>query len=216
MDIYLSASRITAEEEEILNTESIKPGSKSICHARVQLLLHQDGVIHKKTKAKLDSCGSVSIVHVNLLNHIEPAKGYKLPNIRLRGIGGKTNMLKKVGMLNIKRTDDEACEILCYVFNEAIGRTEEMLLISLSAIIDAKINILYHMQESNKNSCKDLQFWPNGKSFEEICKDISMKEEIQKVPGTTRSITQGICILARTNSRRLRTTICVTSRKKRT
>jgi hypothetical protein len=32
-------------------------------------------------------------VHANLLNHIKPAKGYKLPNIRLRGIGGKTNML---------------------------------------------------------------------------------------------------------------------------
>ncbi len=90
-------------------------------------------------------------------------------------------MLKSVGVLKIKRVDDETCEILCYVFNEAVGQTEEMLLISLSAIIDAKINILYHMQESNKNSCKDLQFRPNGKSFGEICKDISMKEEIQKV-----------------------------------
>jgi hypothetical protein len=145
MDIYMSESRITAEEEEILSTESIKPGSKSICHARVQLLLHQDGSILKTAKAKLDSCGSVSIAHVNLLNHIKPSRSYKLPNFRLRGIGGKTNMLKKVGILNIKRTDDEACEILCYVFNEAVGQTEEMLLISLSAIISAKINILYHM-----------------------------------------------------------------------
>ncbi len=89
-------------------------------------------------------------------------------------------------ILKIKRTDDETCEILCYVFNEAIGQAEEMLLISLSAIIDSKINILYHMQESNKNACKDLQFWPNGNSFEEIwkdisMKDISMKEEIHKV-----------------------------------
>jgi hypothetical protein len=56
-----------------------------------------------------------------------------------------------------------------------------MRLISLSAIIDAKINILYHMQESNRDECRDLQFWPNNKSFEEICKDVSMKEEIHKM-----------------------------------
>ena len=59
-------------------------------------------------------------------------------------------MLKKVGTLKIKRPGNESCELLCYVFDEIIGQTEEMLLISLSAIIDAKINILYHMKESNK------------------------------------------------------------------
>ena len=56
-------------------------------------------------------------------------------------------MLQKVGVLKIKRPGNESCELLCYVFDEAIGQTEEMLLISLSAIIDAKINILYHMHE---------------------------------------------------------------------
>ncbi len=71
--------------------------------------------------------------------------------------------------------------VLCYVFDEAIGQTEEMLLISLSAIIDAKINILYHMKESNKNACKDLRFWPNDKTFEEICNDVSMEKKIQSV-----------------------------------
>jgi hypothetical protein len=72
-------------------------------------------------------------------------------------------------------------ELLCYVFNEVVGQTEEMLLISLSAIIDARINILYHMKESNRDACSDLQFWPNNKSFKEICDDIGMKEEIHKV-----------------------------------
>ncbi len=51
MDIYLSESRITADEEEILDTENIKPGGKSICHASVQLLLHQNGVTLKTAKA---------------------------------------------------------------------------------------------------------------------------------------------------------------------
>jgi hypothetical protein len=175
MDIYLSEARIS-------NQESIKPGDKSICHASVQLESQQHGTL-KTAKAKLDSCGSVSIAHCNLLNHIKPAYHYKLPNVRLRGIGGKTNMLKEVGILQIKRPGKADCDILCYVFNEVVGQTEEMLLISLSSIIEARINILYHMQESNRNKCRDLQFWPNNKSFDDVCEDVNLKEEISKVTG---------------------------------
>ena len=91
-------------------------------------------------------------------------------------------MLKKIGIfLKIKRPDNENCELLCYVFNEVVGQTEEMLLISLSPITDAKINILYHMKEPNKNTCRDLQFWPNNKSFNEVCNDVSMEKEMQEV-----------------------------------
>jgi hypothetical protein len=142
MDMYMPEVRITSEELDILDSENIKPGSKSICHASVKVLLDQNGATFKMAKAKLDSCGSVSIAHSNLLNSIRSAQSYDLPNIRLRGIGEKTNMLKKIGILKIKRPDNENCELLCYVFNEVVGQTEEMLLISLSAIIDAKINIL--------------------------------------------------------------------------
>jgi hypothetical protein len=56
-----------------------------------------------------------------------------------------------------------------------------MLLISLSAIIDTKTNILYHMKESNKNTCRDLQFWPKNKSFNEVCNDVSIENEMQEV-----------------------------------
>ena len=171
----MSESRIMDEEVETFKTESIKPGSKSICHASAQLLLDCHEIKSRKVKAKLDSCGSVSIAHSNLLNSIKSSRRYNLPNIRLRGIGDKTNMLQTVGVLKIKWPGNESCELLCYVFDEDIGRTEEMLfLISLSAIIDAKINILYHMKESNRNACKDLRFWPNNKTFEEICNDVSM------------------------------------------
>ena len=181
MDMYMSESRIMDEDAETFKTESIKPGSKSICHASAQLLLDCHEIKSRKVKAKLDSCGSVSIAHSNLLNSIRSSRSYNLPNIRLRGIGGKTNMLQKVGVLKIKRPGNESCELLCYVFDEAIGQTEEMLLISLSAIIDAKINILYHMKESNRNACKDLRFWPNNKTFEEICNDVSMEKKIHSV-----------------------------------
>ena len=147
----MSEVRITSESKDVLISESIKPGRKSIYHASVKVLSGQNGTTIKMAKAKLDSCGSVSIAHSNLLNSIKPAQSYKLPiSIRLRGIGGKTNMLKEIGILKIKRPDNDDCELLCYVFNEVVGQTEEMLLISLSAIIDAKINILYHIHERIK------------------------------------------------------------------
>ena len=132
-------------------------------------------------KAKLDSCGSVSIAHSNLMNDIKPAGKYNLPSIRLRGIGGKTNLLSKVGILRIKQPQNRHCDLLCYVFNDVIGQTEEMLLISMSAIIQAKINILHHMGKSNKDECDDLQFWPNNKSFDEVCEDVLISDEVHKV-----------------------------------
>jgi hypothetical protein len=113
MDIYMSEGRITSEDKDVLNSGNIKPGSKSICHASVRILLGQKGTTIKMAKAKLDSCGSVSIAHSNLLNSIKRAQSYKLPNIRLRGIGGKTNMLKEIGILKIKCPDNEDCELLC-------------------------------------------------------------------------------------------------------
>ena len=67
------------------------------------------------------------------------------------------------------------------MFNEAIGQTEEMLLISMSAIIEAKINILHHMSKSNKDECTELQFWPDNKSFDEVCMDMTVSDEVHKV-----------------------------------
>ena len=72
MDIYMSELRIMDEEVETFKTESIKPGSKSICHASVQLQLDHQEIKTRTVKAKLDSCGSVSIAHSNLLNYIKP------------------------------------------------------------------------------------------------------------------------------------------------
>ena len=116
---------------------------------------------------------------------------YKLPKIRLRGIGGRINLLDKVGIIKTKQPDNKHCKLMCYVFDEEIGQTKEMLLISLSAIIASKINILYHMRDSNKNQCHDLKFWrfwPNNKSFEEVCEDVTVDNEINHVFKATSKI----------------------------
>ena len=180
MDAYISEAQVVSSDElDGLHTEVIPPGHRTICNARVNLEIRNNG--QRTVKAKLDSCGSVSIAHENLMTQIKPAGKYNLPPIRLRGIGGRTNLLDKIGTLRIRQPHDNHCDLLCYVFNEAIGQTEEMLLISMSAIIQAKINILHHMGKSNQEECDDLQFWPNNKTFDEVCMDISVSDEVHKV-----------------------------------
>ena len=180
MDAYISEAQVVScEEVDELHTEVIPPGHRTICSAKVHLEIINKG--QRTVKAKLDSCGSVSIAHENLMIQIKPAGKYNLPPIRLRGIGGKTNLLNKIGILRIKQPQDNHCDLLCYVFNEVIGQTEEMLLISMSAIIQAKINILHHMGKSNQEECDDLQFWPNNKTFDEVCMDVSVSDEVHKV-----------------------------------
>jgi hypothetical protein len=78
---------------DILHKDFIQPGHKTICCAKVNLELK--GQSPRIIKAKLDSCGSVSIAHENLLSKIKSASQYGLSPIRLRGIGGKTNLLNK-------------------------------------------------------------------------------------------------------------------------
>ena len=94
MDAFISEAQIiSCDELDELNTELILPGHRTICSARVNLEINHKRNHSRCVRAKLDSCGSVSIAHSNLMNEIKPAGEYNLPSIRLRGIGGKTNLL---------------------------------------------------------------------------------------------------------------------------
>ena len=114
MDAYISEAQIiSCDELDELSTELIQPGHRTICSAKVKLEINHKRNHTKIVKAKLDSCGSVSIAHSNLMNEIKPAGKYNLPSIRLRGIGGKTNLLNKVGILRIKQPQNRHCDLLC-------------------------------------------------------------------------------------------------------
>jgi hypothetical protein len=93
-------------------------------NAYAKLIIDRDRSSIKVAKVKLDSCGSVSIAHTNLLNDIQPAHKYKLRQIRLRGIGERTNLLDKVGIIKIKQPDNKHCKLICYVFDEEVGQTK--------------------------------------------------------------------------------------------
>ena len=109
-------------------------------------------------EAKLDSCGSVSLSHSNFLTEIKSCKEYKLPIVTLKGIGGKTQPLQKAGVLKVVKPNKRILKLLCYVFDEAVGNTERLLLISMSAINKAKFDIQYHIEHSCAGKCMPLRF----------------------------------------------------------
>ena len=101
--MYISENRLTGSTNG--DDKIIEPGSKTICQAISTVITHgADGQIEREEQVitKLDSCGSVSIAHSGYLVRVQPAKTYGLQNIRLLGIGGKTNYLTKVGVLQVK------------------------------------------------------------------------------------------------------------------
>jgi len=98
MDAYISETQIiSCDEVNEFHTEVISPGHRTICSAKVNLEINKNGKTSRTVKAKLDSCGSVSIAHENLMSEIKPAGKYNLPPIRLRGIGGKQTYSIKLG-----------------------------------------------------------------------------------------------------------------------
>jgi hypothetical protein len=82
MDAYISEAQLISCDVldilhiGILHTDFIQPGHKTICYAKVNLELK--GQSPRIIKAKLDSCGSVSIAHENLLRKIKSARQCKV------------------------------------------------------------------------------------------------------------------------------------------
>ncbi len=136
---------------------------------------------NEQVKVKLDSCGSVSIAHTDHLTRVKSAKSYGLNNIRLLGIGGKTNYLTKVGMLSVVKGDDGVCFLLCYTFDAPLGDTEKIVLLGLHTMMKSNFNILQHMKDSIEGNCSQLSFWPQGKSFDEALKELSCDDKIKRV-----------------------------------
>ena len=144
--MYISESRLTGNADG--GGKIIEPGSKTICQAIATRVTHgAEGQVEREDQVitKLDSCGSVSIAHSDYLVRVQPAKAYGLRNIRLLGIGGKTNYLTKVGVLQVKTGDTGVCYMLCYSFNAPLGDIEKIILLGLHTVVKANINILQHM-----------------------------------------------------------------------
>jgi hypothetical protein len=148
--MYMSEKRLTGQLEE---GSIINHGSRTICHAMATITKEKSNDSdqqREQVKVKLDSCESVSIAHTDHLIEVKSAKSYGLNNIRLLGIGEKTNCLTEVGMLPEVRGDDGVCFLLCYTFDSPLGDTEKVILLGLHTMMKANINILQHMRSQGK------------------------------------------------------------------
>ena len=90
--------------------------------------------------------------------------------VTLKGIGGKTQPLQKAGVLKVIKPDNRILKLLCYVFDEPVGNSDQLLLISMSAINKAKIDVQYHIEHSCDGRCKPLKFL-NGNKEELLLAD---------------------------------------------
>jgi hypothetical protein len=71
MDAYMSEVQVkSCDIVDVLHTDIIQPGHKTICSAMITI--ERDGHSTSSVKGKLDSCGSVSIAHENLMINIKP------------------------------------------------------------------------------------------------------------------------------------------------
>jgi hypothetical protein len=86
--------------------------------------------------------------------------GNGLKEVVLSGIGGISKPLREAGVLHVLvRTNTSAVKkILCYRYDERVGNTEPILLLSLRTIRDANIDFLHHMDQSLDGISSPLLF----------------------------------------------------------
>ena len=83
---------------------------------------------------------------------------YNIPVVTLNGIGGKTHPITEAGVLTHVTPQKKCVKFLCYVFDTPVGNAQEILLLGLSTIVDANIDIRYHMNFSVQGISKMIRF----------------------------------------------------------
>ena len=139
----------------------ISAGSVEICRASFILDVVGEGAnsAGKLTvEGKLDTCGSVSLSHSSLLQDVRSCRKHGLKEVVLSGIGGQTKPLREAGVLHVEAADGKVKKILCYKFDQQVGNTDKILLLSLRTIRDANIDILHHMDQSLDGISSPLLF----------------------------------------------------------
>ena len=139
----------------------ISAGSVEICRASFILDVLGEGAnsAGKLTvEGKLDTCGSVSLSHSSLLQDVKSCRKHGLKEVVLSGIGGQSKPLREAGVLHVEAADGKVKKILCYKFDQQVGNTDKILLLSLRTIRDANIDILHHMDQSLDGISSPLLF----------------------------------------------------------
>jgi hypothetical protein len=100
----------------------------------------------------------VSIGHSTLLSDTRTCKEYRVPTVTLKGIGGKTEPLTRAGILKHVLPNGRMVKWLFYGFDTPVGRSEKLLLLSMSAIKLSGIDVNYHIDQLFEGRCVPLRF----------------------------------------------------------
>ena len=140
----------------------ISAGSVEICRASFILDVLGEGANSAgrlTVEGKLmDTCGSVSLSHSSLLQDVKDCRKHGLKEVVLSGIGGQSKPLREAGVLHVEAADGKVKKILCYKFDQRVGNTDKILLLSLRTIRDANIDILHQMNQSLDGISSPLLF----------------------------------------------------------
>jgi hypothetical protein len=139
----------------------ISAGSVEICRALFKLSVVGEGTsgtVSRAVKGKLDTCGSVSLSHSSHLQDVKDCRKYGLKVVILTGIGGQSKPLREARVLHVDAADGKVKKILCYRFDQRVGNTDKILLLSLRTIRDVNIDILHHMDQSLDGISSPLLF----------------------------------------------------------
>ena len=132
-----------------------------ICRALFQLDVVEESTgntVKLAVEGKLDTCGSVSLSHSSHLQDVKDCRKHGLKVVVLTGIGGQSKPLREAGVLHVDAANGKVKKILCYRYDQRVGNTDKILLLSLRTIRDANIDILHHMDHSLDGISSPLLF----------------------------------------------------------
>ncbi len=131
LPIFYSHNRLIDHEA------CISAGSVEICRALFQLDEVSEGtgnIVNQAVEGKLDTCGSVSLSHSSHLQDVKDCRKHGLKVVVLTGIGGQSKPLREAGVLHVNAADGKVKKILCYRYDQRVGNTDKILLLSLRTI----------------------------------------------------------------------------------
>jgi hypothetical protein len=145
----------------IVDEACINAGSAEICRASFVLDVigeNANGSV-KRTKARhMWISLSVSLSHSSHLQDVKDCRKHGFKEVVLSGIGGQSKPLREAGVPHVEAAGGKVKKILCYRFDQRVGNTDKILLLSLRTIRDANIDIIHHMDQSLDGISSPLLF----------------------------------------------------------
>jgi hypothetical protein len=151
---------ISQEEQDfnIVNHGVNFPSAISEAIITISTLSKKGRVDTKDIILKVDSGASVSLAHPEFLTNVGNCITQGMAPVRLSGIGGKTEAIDKVGTLTIIKSTGERIKLKCYAFNDEVGDSLRLCLVSNWAIDHHRIDQHYHSYTSLRIGPQRVRF----------------------------------------------------------